>query len=612
MEAYWFKSRRALFLTPLLALLVLAVACGTAATATPVPEPTATSAPVPTSMPEPTEAPAMTGTEYAPSFANFWQPPTSVYGQPVRGGELRVIYEDPLDHGNVWGAASGATDRFRSPTGNLLVQENPYDSSAPVIPDLAEAWTVHEDNQGVTLRFHDGITWHNGAAFTCEDARFSVETMITGEGLTSSYMKGRLQHVDLDGLKCDDDQTMEIRFKGPTAVPFLAFTNRRAVIFNKAWFEAGGEDAMFQDISVGTGAFMWEQGQKVGVDTQHFERNPNYWFGDGQLPYLDRLTITGIVDESAQQAAMLAHQGDWHWVRNWGQYRAYVNNDQIQTVIRATRGNHALWINARNAPFDNVRVRQAIFMGIDRAAGIKVLQDGHAATGFLFPPGSAWQLDDSKGCEVPGWCVVDDMEAQRAEAKKMLEEEGFDFDKTYLFTVESDASVQARATFVQEQLRLMGIKTDFDTVETVAYRNQENNGLWGDLLARNDTMAADDPSAGMGAYIRCTSNDNRETPPDDLCDPEMEQLLDQVDGTVDFAERKALSDEIQLKEMARYYRFILYWEQEAVAFWPEVRGYVHFPTPYGSWLKYQGFWMDPSHKDDKGYKGQTTGLPGGL
>jgi ABC-type transport system substrate-binding protein len=495
---------------------------------------------------------------------------------------------------------------------NLIVQENPYDSGAPHIPDLAAGWTVHDDNQGVTFRFHDGITWHNGEAFVCEDARFSLETMITGEGLTASYMKGRLQHVNLDELACSDDQTLEMRFNGPTAVPTLALTNRRAYIFNKAWFEAGGEEVMFQDISLGTGAFIWEPGQKVGVDTQNFERNPNYWFGDGSIPYVDRVTVIGIVDESAQQAAMLSHQGDWHWVRNWGQYSAYVNHDQIQTVIRATRGNHALWLNARNAPFDNVRVRQAIVMGIDRNAGIQVLQDGHGAAGFLFPPGSAWELDASLGCEVPGWCPPDDMAAQRAEAKKILEEEGFDFNKTYLFTVESDAQVQARATFVQEQLRLMGIKTDFDSVETVAYRNQEQNGLWGDFLPRNDTMSADDPSAGLGAYLRCDSIDNRVTPPNDICDPAMEELLNEVDGIVDFAERKAKADEIQLKAMRDYYRFPLYWEQEAVAFWPEVRGYSHYPTPYGAWMKYQSMWMDPSHMDDKGFKGQTTGVPGGL
>jgi ABC-type transport system substrate-binding protein len=126
-------------------------------------------------------------------------------------------------------------------------------------------------------------------------------------------------------------------------------------------------------------------------------------------------------------------------VRNFGQYHAYVDHDQIMTVIRPTRGHHSFWMNRRNPPFDNVRVRQAIVMGLDRNAAIQILQEGFGSPGFLMMPGSAWELDEAKGCEVPGWCAPKDMGAQRAEARKILEEEGFDFNKTYLFTVEADA-----------------------------------------------------------------------------------------------------------------------------------------------------------------------------
>lgn len=617
MDVYWFKKARLVIPVTLCIVLLLALACGTSAPAaepTAVPPTAAAVATAPTAIPQATAAitdDSMGRGDHAPSFAQFWQPPSAVYGEPISGGHLRIIYEDPLDHANAWGAGTGTTDRYRSPTMNLLVQENPYDFTGEAIPDLAESWTIHDDNMGVTFYFHEGITWHNGAAFTCEDARFSVETMVTAEGLTNGYMKGRLSHLDLGGLACEDDLTLNMRFISATSIPLLTLTNRRAYIFNKAWFEAGGETAMFQDVSVGTGAFIWEPGQKVGVDTQRYEKNPDYFFGDGSLPYLDRLTIVGILDESAQQAALLSHQADWHWVRNFGQYRAYVDHEQIQTVIRPTRGHFALWMNIRNEPFDNVRVRQAVVMGLDRAAGIAVLQDGNGSTGFPMPPSGAWELDEAIGCAVPGWCVAEDMDALRVEARQILEEEGFDFDKVYLFTVESDAQVVGRATFMQEQLRLLGIKTDFDVVETVAYRVQEQGGTWGDFLPRNTTMSFDDPSAGMGAFTRCVSVENRWTPGPD-CDVKLEAMMDQVDSATDRVERKRISDEIQLYVMKQYMWFPLYWEQEAVAWWPEVKGYAHFPTPYGSWLKYQHMWLDPTQQDERGFSGQTTGYPGGI
>src|ERR671914_1687094 len=215
-----FRNPRLVVPITLMLVLLLAVGCGTTAppaevptTASPAAEQSA-QAPVPTATPEPIKPPlesAKPGVEYAPSFAQYWQPPTAAYGEPVKGGTLRIIYEDPLEHGNVWGAATGAADRFRTPTMNLIVQPNPYDADGEFIPDLAQSWTIHEDQQGVTFFFREGIKWHNGAAFTCEDARFSFETMKTGEGLTASYMKAALTHIAEDSPMCLDDLSLEFR-----------------------------------------------------------------------------------------------------------------------------------------------------------------------------------------------------------------------------------------------------------------------------------------------------------------------------------------------------------------------------------------------------------------
>ena len=51
-------------------------------------------------------------------------------------------------------------------------------------------------------------------------------------------------------MECVDDLTLKIKFKAPTAPALLSFTEPNAFIFNKAWFEEGGEEAMFQDISL--------------------------------------------------------------------------------------------------------------------------------------------------------------------------------------------------------------------------------------------------------------------------------------------------------------------------------------------------------------------------
>ena len=569
--------------------------------------------PTPTSVAQAALAPvseSAMGPREAPSFASYWQPPKAFYGEPVYGGTLRINYEDPLEHANVWGARSGTTIRYRVPTHDTLIQDNPYDPAAPFIPGLAYGWTVDDDLKGVTFFLKDNVMWHNGEPMTCEDARYSYEIMITEEGITGSYMKNRLSDVDLNALQCVDESALKFRFTSPSAVPLLSFGNPAAMIFNKAWFLEGGEEAMFQDVSVGTGPFTWDEGQQVGVDEQHFTRNPNYHV-DG-LPYIYDLVIFGILDESAQQATMLAHQTDWHWIRNAGQYQAYVNHDQIQTVMRATRSSENLWINTRNQPFDNVRIRQAVAMGFDKPTGIKVTLGGTGSVGLgLMPPGSPWAVSEEQGCNIPGWCHPADMEAQRAAAIQILNEENFDFDKTYVLTVESDQQRVVRATYMQEQLRLLGIKTDFDVIETIAYRKSRQAGDWGDFMGSTGGVAGvDDPFLGLGHYHRCASLYNFQTPGTN-CNDSVEAKFEELGGLTAFEDRKKLGQEIQIELMNLYWNFPMFWEQEGVAFWPEVRGYVHFPGPTSSHLRWAHMWIDPNHYNDSGFSGQTQGVPGG-
>jgi ABC-type transport system substrate-binding protein len=88
--------------------------------------------------------------------------------------------------------------------------------------------------------------------------------------------------------------------------------------------------------------------------------------------------------------------------------------------------------------------------------------------------------------------------------------------------------------------------------------------------------------------------------------------LEELGPITDPAERKRVGDEIQLHLLAQYPYVSIYWEQEAVAFWPEVRGFVHVPSPTTGFLHAIFMWIDPAHKDDTGFKGQTSGVPGGL
>ena len=130
-------------------------------------------------------------------------------------------------------------------------------------------------------------------------------------------------------------------------------------------------------------------------------------------------------------------------------------------------------------------------------------------------------------------------------------------------------------------------------------------------MVRLHNLPDDDPNVVLHRYVSCDSPLNR-WEPGWVCDESIEALLDQAQVETDPDKRLALAREIELAAMKQYSSFPIYWEQEAAAFWPEVRGYVHHQSPVGSFLKFMHMWIDPAHINDTGYAGQTSGVPGGM
>ena len=199
---------------------------------TPTPAPTGTvaltPAPTDTPTPAPTEqaGPTATLSHSGPSFSSslpFGLDP-GIYGEPVRGGILRVAYSGTFGFVNAW-RYKGSAVKVRAPTGATLVMENPYDQQAPLVPDLAKAWDIHPGSDGVTFHFRENTRWHSGERFVCEDARHSLWTIARAiaPGF-ETHRDNTLTHLEPTKIKCLNDLTLEISVEGPTAVPLRDLT----------------------------------------------------------------------------------------------------------------------------------------------------------------------------------------------------------------------------------------------------------------------------------------------------------------------------------------------------------------------------------------------------
>ena len=178
-------------LLPLVAaiLLVVAVACGSSATATPAPTtaaaatstpaavagPTATTArqltPVMTAAPAPTEAAAVP----VPSAQTMLKAPEP---NPKRGGILQWAGLSDSPHFDMHQCNTAACAMPQGPFFDNLVRYSPFDGGVEIIPDLAVSWDISDDGLIYTFHLRDGVKFHDGALLTSEDIEATFDRII--------------------------------------------------------------------------------------------------------------------------------------------------------------------------------------------------------------------------------------------------------------------------------------------------------------------------------------------------------------------------------------------------------------------------------------------------
>src|SRR5712691_5862259 len=237
-------------------------------------------------------------------------------GQAVpRGGELLVSVRSEPRSFNRHAATDTTTDLVSNLTQAKLVRINPMTQATE--PSLAEAWTAAEDGRRFTIALRRGIVFSDGVPFTSDDVVFSFQAAYdekSGSGLADSLEAGgrKLQ------VTATDPQTVVITFPAPFApglrildhLPILPRHRLGAALKAGTLAKAWGLDTPPADI-IGLGPFLLSQyvpGQRLV-----FVRNPRY-FGkaaDGAaLPYLDRLVIEIIPDQSAELLRLESGQLD--------------------------------------------------------------------------------------------------------------------------------------------------------------------------------------------------------------------------------------------------------------------------------------------------------------
>jgi dipeptide transport system substrate-binding protein len=351
-----------------------------------------------------------------------------------------------------------------------------------VVPGLAETWDISEDGKVYTFHLRRGVKWHSNRIFKpsrdfdADDIVFSIERQWREDHpffkVTSSnhsYFNDMGLAALLKSVEKLDDYTVRFTLNRPEA-PFLSdlameYAGIQSKEYADAMMKAGTPERIDQE-PIGTGPFYLVQYQKDAVI--RYRAFADYWAGRAKIDDL----VFAITPDAAVRWAKL-QKGECHVMPypNPADLPAMRKNPNIRVLEQPGLNIGYLAYNTMKKPFDDVRVRKALNMAINKKAIIDAvyLSTGVAAKNPI--PPTMWSYDDD----------VRDDPFDPAAAKKLLAEagypNGFDTD-LWAMPVQRPYNPNARriAELMQADLAKLGVKAEIKSYEWGEYRKRVENG----------------------------------------------------------------------------------------------------------------------------------------
>lgn len=322
-------------------------------------------------------------------------------------------------------------------------------------PDLAESYTVSADGLTYTFKLRDGVKFHNGRLMTSTDVKYSFERAVNPAtqspgggyfGMIAGYddVAGG-KATALSGIETPDDKTVIFKLTRPDATFLHLMAINFGYVVPKEEVEKAGAD--WGKKPVGTGAFKfmeWVPGQNIKL-----ERNKDY-FRAG-VPYLDGLTFEFGQDPTV--AVLRLKKGEVDIVGDGippAQFAELMADPANKELIAEGNQLHTGYVtmNVTQPPFDNVKVRQAVNMAINKDRIVRLINNRATPASQALPPAMPGYNADNKG-------YAYDPEG----AKKLLAEAGVGEITTELYVMNVDPNPRI-AQAIQQDLAAVGIKAE--------------------------------------------------------------------------------------------------------------------------------------------------------
>lgn len=415
-----------------------------------------------------------------------------------------------------------------------------FDDNETLLPGLATEWVVAEDGLSYTLTLRDGVVFHDGTPFNADSVKFNIQRHIDKPDSAFYTIYEPVDHVEV----VDDLTAMIVMKEVRPNFIYEGLAQWGALQLSPTSYAAQDPDN-YGSPPVGTGPFVFDSYEPGSLIK--YTRNDAYW---GGAPFLDGVEVKVIPEPAVQLTELEAGTTDAILVSPKDVQT--VEDDGLQVQQRIAPGVSLVSLNTSRGVTQELAVRKAIAMAVDRDTMIEALLYGYGAKSragvteespfynadipeIAYDPEAAGALLDEAG-----WVMGDGDIRQR---------DGQPLTVNILSTDFTDWALYNQA--IQEQLKAIGIDSTISSLEWNAYLDQwrENQGDWnvsyhsqGSLMAATSVIQA---SWFPDAYWSVNQIDDATEPELIEVRTQLQALQDEFEVTIDDARRKAIAKEAQ-------------------------------------------------------------------
>src|SRR5476649_2351460 len=500
------------------------------------------------------------------------------------GGVLKIQHMDNPPSASIHEEATvSVAVPFMAVFNNLVmfdqhVAKNSLDS---VVPDLAESWSWRDEGHTLAFKLRQGARWHDGKPFTAKDVQCTFDLLLNGETKLRRNPRSSW-YSNVETVKADGDFDVSFRLKAPQPSLLALLASGYSPIY-----PCHVPVADMRRKPVGTGPFKFAEFKMN--ESIKLVKNTDYW--KKGLPYLDGIEYTIMPDRSTRMLSFVSGRVDMTFPTDVSvPLLKNIRRDAPRALctMRATGVSTNLIVNREMPPFDDVRIRRALALTLDRKAFIDILDEGEGSMSgaMLPPPDGVWGMPQEMLKKIAGY---GDVARAREEARALMKQAGYGPDKRLKVKVSTRniATFRDPAVILIDHLRHIWVDGELEVIDTSVYYNRVFKKDY--AVALNLTgSAVDDPDVTLFEGYACGSLRNY----NNYCNPEMTRLFEAQSREFDFNKRLKMVWDIDARLQDDVARPIIANGRAAACWQPYVRN-ITIPTNsiYNGW-RFEDVWLD--------------------